>query len=299
MTRKQSLAQARQLLAAKNIEDASLEAELLLRHILKINRAQLYTDLNYELNPEQEKTYWQLIRRRLNGEPSAYITGNREFYGLDFYVNSSVLIPRPESELLVEKAIKIVQNEHLAAVADIGTGCGAIAISLALNLPEATIYATDISTAALNVARFNSQQHGVLNRIHLLQGDMLDPLPEPVDLVIANMPYVRESNLDRTSPLSFEPKLALNGGSNGLDQIFKLCYQLSNKPNLRSYLLLEIGQNQEKPVVNLLHNLFPSAQIEITRDLSDIPRVVSLSLTPKVHNVKITAALSERTCTSY
>ena len=130
------IAQARQLLAAKNIEDASLEAELLLRHTLKINRAELYTDLNCELNPEQEKTYWQLIRRRLNGEPSAYITGHREFYGLDFYVNHSVLIPRPESELLVEKAIKIVQNEHLAAVADIGTGCGAIAISLALNLPK-------------------------------------------------------------------------------------------------------------------------------------------------------------------
>ncbi|MFC1913813.1 peptide chain release factor N(5)-glutamine methyltransferase [Chloroflexota bacterium] len=294
MTRKQALAQARQLLAAKNIEDAPLEAELLLRHTLKINRAQLYTDLNYELNPEQEKTYRQIIWRRLEDEPSAYITGHCEFYGLDIYVNHSVLIPRPESELLVEKAIKIVQNEHLATIADIGTGCGAIAISLAMNLPEARIYATDISSAALEVARFNCQQHSVSNRIHLLPGDMLDPLPKPVDLIVANLPYVRESELDGTGVLSFEPELALNGGAEGLDKIFRLCYQLSNKLNKRGCLLLEIGQNQGKPVVDLLNNLLPAAQIEITQDFNALPRVVSLSLTPKVQNVTITTVLPEQ-----
>ena len=294
MIRKQALAQARVLLAAHNIEDASLEAELLLRHTLKVNRAQLYTDLNDELSPEQEKTYQRLIRRRLRGEPSAYITGHREFYGLDFYVNRSVLIPRPESELLVEKAINLVRNNNINTIAEIGTGCGAIAINLIIKLPETKIYATDISAPALKVARFNCWQHGVQNRICLVQGDSLDPIPEPVDLVVANLPYVRESELDRTGTLGFEPILALNGGSDGLDKISKLCYQLRDKLNPRGYLLLEIGQNQEEPVVGLLHNLFPSAQIEVTPDFSSIPRVISLSLTPKVQNVKITTVLPEQ-----
>ena len=279
MTLNQTLGRARGILTANNIEDASVECELLLRHALKIDRVQLYLDLNHELSPKQEETFWHLIERRLNGEPNVYIRGHCGFYGLDFCVDTQVLIPRPESELLVEKALYLAQNRTVSTIAEIGTGCGAIAISLALNLPQAKIYATDISAPALKVALFNCQKHEMVNRIYLLQGDTLDPLPEPVDLIIANLPYVRE--LELPHPASFEPRLALNGGSDGLEKIRRLCSQAGNRLRPEGCLLLEIGQGQGKAVTTFLHSLFPLARIEITPDLSGIDRVVSLILTPQ------------------
>jgi release factor glutamine methyltransferase len=257
-----------------------LESELLLRHVLEIDRVQLYQDLNRELSPQQEATFWHLIERRLSGEPTAYIIGHREFYGLDFYVDANVLIPRPETELLVEKALKLAENHPTISIAEVGTGCGAIAISLALNLPQAKIYAIDISPAALKVALANCQKHGVVDRICLLRGDMLNPLPEPVDLIIANLPYVKKTELRQVSPAGFEPLLALNGGPDGLEKIRQLCPHLSNKLRPKGCLLLEIGQGQGKTVTTLLKSLFPLAKIEITTDLSGIDRVVSLTLDP-------------------
>ncbi len=280
MTLKQAFSQASKILTAGNIEDATLESELLLRHTLKISRVQLYLDLDSELNSRQEKSFWQLIDRRLNGEPSAYITGYREFYGLDFYVDSSVLIPRPESELLVETALKLAQNRTIATIAEVGTGCGAIAISLALNLPPAKIYATDISAAALKTALLNCQQHGLADRICLRQGDLLDPLPEPVDLIVTNLPYLKESELPAVYSANFEPLLALNGGSDGLEKIRRLCRQANNRLCPDGYLLLEIGQGQSGAVTGLLASLFPSAKVAVTPDLGGIDRVVSLTLPP-------------------
>lgn len=287
MTLKQALSQAREILAANNIEDASLESELLLRHTLKISRVQLYLDLSRELSSEQEETFWHLIRRRLNGEPIAYITGHREFYGLDFYVAPGVLIPRPESELLVEKALRLAQSHYISTIADIGTGCGAIAISLALNLPQTKIYATDISASALEVARVNCRKHGVVDRVCLLHGDMLDPLPEPVDLIIANLPYVKESEVSRMGRANLEPQLALNGGSDGLEKIRQLCRQVSMKLRPQGCLLLEIGQGQGKAVTAFLRHLFPSASVEVALDLSGIERVVRLCLIPDCLDAKL------------
>ena len=293
MTRNQALSQAQELLAANDFEDASLESELLLRHTLKISRVQLYLDLNCELSPKQEKTFRHLIKRRLSGEPTAYITGHREFYGLDFYVDSRVLIPRPESELLVEKALDLARYQTIATIAEIGTGCGAIAISLALNLPEVKIYATDISTPALEVARINCQQHEVADRICLLSGDMLDPLPEIADLIVANLPYVKEAELPETGPVSFEPKLALNGGPEGMARISRLCQQVSSKLRPRGCLFIEIGQGQGEAATTLLRNLFPSMVAEVTPDLSGIERVVSLCLTQKRLDAKLAMVLPE------
>lgn len=280
MTLKQSLNRAREILAASDVEEASLESELLLRHALKISRVQLYQDLADELNAEQEETFRELVERRLTGEPSAYITGHREFYGLDFHVDPDVLIPRPESELLVEKALALAQSRPISAIAEIGTGSGAVAISLALNLPQTKIYATDISAPALKIARFNCQKHGALNRIYFLQGDMLDPLPEPVDIIIANLPYVKEQELP---PLTnFEPRLALDGGADGLKRIRRLCRQASGKLRPDGCLLMEIGQGQGRAVTALLRGLFPTAEIEVSPDLSGIERVVSLTLTTAI-----------------
>ena len=278
MTVKQALARAREVLVADSIEDAPLESELLLRHVLKRDRVQLYLALDQELSFEQDKKFWGLIKRCLGHEPTAYITGHREFYGLDFCVDSSVLIPRPESELLVEKALELDQNHTLSTVAEVGTGCGAIAISLAMSLPQARIYATDISACALKVALSNCQRHGVVNRICLLTGDMLDPLPEPVDLIVANLPYVREPELPRVNSADFEPRLALDGGADGLEKICRLCLQINDKLHPGGYLLLEIGEGQGRAVTTFLRSLFPSADIELTPDLGGIDRVVSLTL---------------------
>jgi len=279
VNRRQALAYARKTLTDNNIEDASLESEILLRHVLGINRVQLYADLDHDFIPSYKKALNRLLERRVQGEPSAYITGHREFYGLDFRVDHNVLIPRPETELLVEKAIRLTQSQAISRTADIGTGCGAIAVSLAVNLPGVTIYATDVSAPALELARSNCRRHGVTDRIVLLQGDMLEPLPEPVDLIIANLPYVRESDLPPNGPLSFEPELALNGGEDGLDSIRVLCRQSYNKLRSQGFILLEIGQGQTDAAAVLLQEIFPSARIEVECDLAGLERVVSLCLT--------------------
>jgi release factor glutamine methyltransferase len=276
---KQALSYARGVLEEHNIEDAPLEGEVLLRHVLGISRSRLFSDLDDELNPVLEENLNHLIERRCYGEPSAYITGHREFFGLGFCVDRRVLIPRPESELIVEKAIAIAREGSIATVADIGTGCGAIAVSLAVNLPAVSIYATDISAEALEVARVNCLKHNVLDRIRLLQGDMLEPLPGAVDLIIANLPYVSESELRRDTSLSYEPALALNGGRDGMEKIENLCRQAAAKLYPAGCLLLEIGKGQGKVVVSLLREMFPSARIEVSPDFGGIERVVSLCLT--------------------
>jgi release factor glutamine methyltransferase len=275
VTLKQALRRARDILTENSIEDASLEGELLLRYTLGISRTQLYLDLDQELSPKQDEAFWQLIKRRLDGEPTAYITGHREFYGLDFYVDSRVLIPRPESELLVETALALAQNRPLSTIAEIGTGSGAIAISLAINLPQVKIYATDISATALEIALLNCQKHGMIDRVHLLHGNMLDPVPEPVDLIITNLPYVKKSDL---ASMRFEPALALDGGRDGMGKIRQLCQQAGGKLCPGGFLLLEIGQGQASAVTNFLNALFPNGEIKVTPDLSSIDRVVSLSL---------------------
>ncbi len=278
MTVRQTLSRARQVLAAHHVDDSPLESEVLLRYALCISRVELYSDLDRRLTAEEERKFWQLAERCLTGEPSAYITGHREFYGLDFRVDPGVLIPRPETELLVGKAIALVEERAVSTVADIGTGCGAIAISLAVNLPEVMVYATDLSEAALEVARWNCQEYGVADRVRFLEGDLLDPLPEPVDLIAANLPYVRERELSCVNTRGFEPSLALDGGRDGLEKIRRLCHQAKAKLNPGGSLLLEIGIGQKEAVVSLLRTLFPQASIEVTRDLSGIDRLVCLTL---------------------
>lgn len=280
MTVREALTRARKAFAIGNVEDARLESELLLRHALRIGRVQLYQEPERRLAPREAVSFWRLVERRLGGEPTAYITGRREFYGLSFSVDSSVLIPRPESELLVDTALQIARRCPVMSLAEIGTGCGAIAIILSLNLPEVRIYATDISAPALRVARLNCQSHGVADRIRLLAGDMLDPLPGPVDLIVANLPYVPQREVSRLGLADFEPLLALDGGWDGLEKIVRLCSDVGDRLRPGGFLLLEIGQGQDRAVTALLRRLFPSARIEVAPDLAGIERVVALSLNP-------------------
>lgn len=278
----EALRRARQMLAARQIEEAGLEAELLLRHALQKSRAELYLDLNEALSPEKESIFWQLIKRRLNHEPTAYITGHREFYGLDLYVDRRVLIPRPESELLVEKALEWAarRGDEPALIAEVGTGSGAIAIALARHLPRAQVYTTDISAGALEVAARNCRRHGVADRIRLLPGNMLEMLTEPVDLIVANLPYVTERELRTLPPeiRDYEPRLALAGGESGLDRIRALGTGVAGRLRPGGRLLLETGEGQAEAVTSLLSRIFPQAKVEIIPDLSGIERVVCLTL---------------------
>jgi len=301
---KEARHQASKALATHPIEDASLEAELLVMHILGIDRAKLYARLGEELSADNAEALAQLVKRRLSHEPAAYIVGHREFFGHDFYVGPGVLIPRPESELLVEEALaffelsgKFEESETSATIlptndksltlekgekiAEIGTGSGAIAISLALRLPKAKIYATDISPQALEIARVNCEKHGVQDRVHLLEGDLVEPLPEPVDIVIANLPYIRDEDWSELSAeiRMYEPVVALAGGRDGLDKVRQLLGKVEDKLRTGGLILLEIGPGQGQAAASLAGNLFPGARVGLARDLGGRERVLKVVLT--------------------
>ena len=281
MTRREALKRARELLARHRVEDAALEAELLLRYTLKIDRAQLLSEPECELKQKQTDTYKTFIKRRIKGEPSAYITGHREFFGLDFYVDKHVLIPRPETELLVEQTILHAKQYMNPVIVDVGTGSGAIAVSLAKNLPDAEIYAVDISKTALKVAGRNCLAHSVEDRVQLLRGDLLESVPAQVDIIVANLPYVLTADVPLVNTAGFEPSLALDGGADGLDVIKRLCLQAKVRLRPSGCLLLEIGLGQSQRTSDILQELYPVANIEIMSDLSGIARVICMTLPPK------------------
>jgi len=287
MTLGQALQQATNIFNSNNIEDAQLEARILLGYLLKLSTAALYTEIKQNLNGEQEKNFRLLIERRLHREPTAYILNQKEFYGLDFYVDNRVLIPRPETELLVEEALKFVHSranyptsrgKRLLA-ADIGTGCGNIAICLALEIANIEIFAVDLSSAALEVARLNCERHKVNEKITLLRGNLLEPLTTTVDLIAANLPYIKSSELDTLDPeiVLFEPRIALNGGKEGLKWISQLLTQAKEKMQPGGCLIIEIGNEQEYSVVNLINQHLPNATVELVSDSNNIKRVVKIN----------------------
>ncbi len=267
---KDVLGAVRGRLDSAGIEEAWLEAELLLRHALCLGSVGLFLEHDEELGPSQVKLISLLVDRRVSGEPVAYITGKREFYGREFHVNPHVLIPRPETEHLVEKALEIVSLIKYPVVADIGTGSGAIAVSLAAEVPDARVFAVDISDPAIDTARLNARRQGVESSITFLYGDLAEPLPGPVDVLIANLPYVNSADCV-ASP---EPQLALDGGIGGLDAIERLCNSLEGKLRLGGWVLLEIGQGQAETVQRLLREALPDARVGTIKDLAGIDRVV-------------------------
>ena len=274
-------------LAHEEQKSAVLDAQVLLGYVLDVDRATLYTYPERELTPEQEQQFFQLIERREHGEPVAYLTGHKEFYGLDFFVDKRVLIPRPETELLVEIALNNIRKRinagRIPIVADIGTGSGAIPIALAVEEPHLPyLYATDVSTEALDVARLNCQRHHVEQRVRLLHGDLLAPLPEPVDILIANLPYVGTGEMNILAPdiQAYEPHLALFSGPNGLDLIGRLLIEAKQSAMLASetVLLLEIGYQQHKALTRLVNELWPRAIVTFKRDFAGWYRVLQVAL---------------------
>jgi release factor glutamine methyltransferase len=254
-----------------------LDAQIWLAHVLGWSRTRLLAHPEKELSRDEVAQFEEGLARLVAGEPLPYLTGLTEFYGLTFHVSPATLIPRPETEHLVEAALDLLATRTIRSaqlggfsprVADIGTGSGCIAVSLGVHLPDAQIYATDISQAALDVATRNARRHNVAERISFLQGYLLDPLPDRVDLIVANLPYIADHEWDDlpVSVREHEPTSALRGGSEGLDLVEEL---LRNTPAVLQpggALLLEIGAYQGAAALALAHACLPGARVELQQD---------------------------------
>ncbi|MBC8252800.1 MAG: peptide chain release factor N(5)-glutamine methyltransferase [Ardenticatenia bacterium] len=283
----QALARARDMLAVAGSDTAALDAEVLLAHVLGRNRAWLYTYPERILTWPQSVTYLTLVERRADQEPVAYLVGHKEFFGLDFIVTPDVLVPRPETELLVEKALHLAScRGGQITLADVGTGSGVVAVGLAVNLPHARVLAIDISPAALAVARRNVVRHHVGDRVACVQADLLIPCVATFDLVIANLPYIccgdlrpaHEEATQRTSRgLGWEPRVALDGGPDGLEVVRRLLMMVARRLHPDGVLLVEIGADQGSEVLKLARSHFPQAVAEVIKDRAGLDRFLTMS----------------------
>lgn len=266
--------------SAKALERATsvprLEAEVLLAHALGCSRSALLAHPEWELAPECWLAYWSTVARRAGGYPLPYLTGRVEFYGLDMVVSPAVLIPRPATETVVEMAL--ARRPH--TMVDVGTGSGCIAVAVAVHLPEVEVVATDVSAAALRVASSNVRRHGVADRVHLVQCDTLRAVRGPVDLVVANLPYVADDEwpaLQRSVRLH-EPRLALDGGSDGLTSVRKLLVDAPRVLRPGGVMLVEIGAAQGEAAMVAARSLLPGCRVAVHPDLAGRDRVLAVEL---------------------
>jgi release factor glutamine methyltransferase len=263
-----------------DIEDAELESALLVGHLLQLSRAQVFLDES-EVSDGIVQRFEQALSRRLNREPLAYILGEQEFWSLPFYVNSNVLIPRPETELLLETALQALRGEGRdpasVRVLDMGTGSGVIAIVLALELPDALVSTLDISLAAQLVARKNAERHGVLSRIAFITSDWLAAIRrQPLfDLVVTNPPYVARESFAALQPevSRFEPRLALDGGRNGVDVMCRFAGDLAVVLRPGGHFLMEIGADQSHFVTDLFSSFSEFTGLTVYEDYAGLPRI--------------------------
>ena len=245
-----------------------------------MNRAQLYARLSEEISPGGRTAFEALLARRLLREPTAYIIGRREFYDLELEVTSAAPVPRPETELLVDEAVTQAQRLQPTClqphIVDVGTGCGAIALAVSKRLPTARVTAIDTSRAALDLARRNAEKLGLSERVRFALGDLLSPLDEGADIIVANLPYVPSGEWECLAPeiRSYEPRAALDGGSDGLRLIARLLDEAPAHLRSPGALVLEIGDDQGATVAALAREAFPAAAIAVKKDLASLDRAV-------------------------
>jgi release factor glutamine methyltransferase len=259
-------------------DQAAIDAEVLARHAAGWDRATYLTRRDEPVAPALAASYEQTVVRRERREPVAYIVGTREFWGLDFLVTPAVLIPRPETEFVVEAALARLRDRARPwRIADVGTGSGCLAVAIAHELPLATVVATDISSAALDVARQNATRHGVGSRVTLVETSLLEGVPGPLDLIVANPPYVPSSHEPTLSPdvRGHEPRPALYGhGEDGLDEVRALLAQAPARLAEGGALLMEFGFGQGEAVRAALSNVEGLRFVEILRDLQGHERTL-------------------------
>lgn len=272
-------------LRKKEIDNPRLSAEILLAHQLNINRVKLYLAFDQPLNDSEIAGYRSLIRRRLKREPIQYITGIQEFWSMEFLVGPQVLIPRPESELLVEQVISLYRKEKRLSgipnprILDLGTGSGALAISLAREIEEAYIWASEISEEALNQARFNSRRLGMEDRIQFILGDMFQPFKDQgltFDIIISNPPYIASEDFDflPSEIRDYEPRLALDGHEGGMFFFEKIIREGADYLNPGGWMLLEMDPGQIKKALKLIEEGNKYGEKKCIRDYSNHYRAV-------------------------
>ena len=280
MQLKQAVDSAYQLFVENDVPSPRLNAELLLLFVLSRERAYLYAHPERELTPDEQSNFDEIIRERARGCPTQYITGHQEFWGLDLLVSPAVLIPRPETEHVVETVLELVKEYpfdgpgHLRLV-DVGTGSGCIALALASELPHAEIHACDISEEALEIARVNAARLALGGKVLFRKSDLLNVYAgEKFDFVISNPPYVGEHDADKVQKQvrEFEPKIAVFSGREGMEIYRRLIPQAHEQLRPGGWFIAEIGYSEEQNVRNLLAGW---AEIQVTPDLQGIPRVIA------------------------
>jgi release factor glutamine methyltransferase len=265
-------------LEAADIPSARLDAEVLLAFCLDCDRLDFLKNPEMALDKTQMAVFQKLIDRRLRWEPVAYMTGRKDFWTFTLEVNKNVLIPRPDTEVIVEEILNIAKKSETARIKilDIGTGSGAIAIALACEIPHALVTATDISQAALVVARRNAESLGLQNQIDFRPGDLWEPVEGVFDIIASNPPYIGAQEYEELPEgvRSFEPREALFAGESGFEFYEKLIYQASDYLEKKGWLLLEIGARQEKEVRRIMEAAGFYDNIEMRRDYAGLPRVI-------------------------
>lgn len=270
-------------LAGKGIESPRLNAELLLSHVLSLMRIELYTQFDKQVPKQQLDKLHDLVKRAGLHEPVAYLTGKTEFYSLELEINADCMIPRPETELLVQRAIEFLRTRYgIQYVCDLCTGSGCIAVAIAKNFPEARVTATDISAAALEVAAQNVKKHQLNEHVKLLCGDLFEPIIKQLDvsqldLIVCNPPYVSTAEYEKLEKnvKDYEPKSSLHAGEDGMDIYRRIIEKADEFLKPDASLMLEIGYAQGPAVRELLEQTSAFAEIKIEKDFHDNDRIVT------------------------
>ncbi|MNH98077.1 Release factor glutamine methyltransferase [compost metagenome] len=282
VTIREAYVEASSFLAGQGVADSASCTNILLQHLLGWSRTELLLRWQEQLPVELAEPWRQLVERKAAGEPVQYITGEQEFYGLTFQVNSAVLIPRPETELLVEAILDEGSRlfpQGAPLLADVGTGSGAIPVTLAHARPTWRVHSSDISAPALEMARANAQRHGVAERVTLLEGDLLEPYIErrlALDILVSNPPYIPASDVPALQPevRLYEPHTALIGGPDGLDLYRRMIGQLPLLPSIPALVGFEVGMGQAEAVADMLRDVADWDEIRFILDLAGIDRHV-------------------------
>ncbi len=287
---REAFTRTRSMLERSAIIDAAIEAEVLVRLVVGMDRVRYFASLQEPIGAEQSTALDEFVQRRLRGEPLAYIVGSREFYGMDFQVDSRVLIPRPETELLVDLALGFLSDREAAlrseygtggkspvTVADVCTGSGAVGIAIAAKAPDIRVIATDISADPIDVAAANAIAHSVLDRVELRLGDLLGPIPEVLELIVANPPYIPTENWEALPPdVKMEPRVALDGGEDGLEVCRRLLKQAADRLVPGGAMFVELMPEQIDSAMGVAARLFEDAAVGSISDLSGDPRVLKI-----------------------
>ncbi len=264
---------------SKDIDSARSTAEILLAHVLKLSRIDLYLRYDQPVNTDERKRFKALIQRRAMREPVAYIVGEKEFWSLAVAVNADVLVPRPETECLVERALDLLPKKGRRRVLDLGTGSGAILLALAKERPDCVCYASDQSQAALAVARRNAYSHHIEHRVHFFAGCWFKPLkPVALDMIVSNPPYIPSRQIRSLQPevACYEPRCALDGGPDGLAEVRRIVVQAPAYLASGAALILEMGHDQGPGVAHIAEQTKAYQDISIARDYAGLERVVTL-----------------------